>query len=130
MKQLLVAPGPNSFHPFCRESLEAIERRIAEVNAKKPKGEKRKHAEEDGPKPSRDLEAGESLPFIYGDIPKGLVSTPLEDMDPYYSNKKTFLVLNKGKVIFRFNAAPALYFLSPFNPLRIISIKILVHSYP
>ncbi|CAL8268665.1 unnamed protein product [Lota lota] len=130
MDQLLAPPGPDSFRPFCSESLHAIERRIAEVSKKKPKGEKRKHVEEDGPKASRDLEAGSSLPFIYGDIPKGMVSTPLEDLDPYYRNKKTFIVLNRGKVIFRFNAAPALYLLSPFNPLRRISIKILVHSYP
>uniref|UniRef100_A0A8D0TLR3 Sodium channel protein n=1 Tax=Sus scrofa TaxID=9823 RepID=A0A8D0TLR3_PIG len=40
----------------------------------------------------------------------------------------TFIVLNKGKTIFRFNAAPALYMLSPFSPLRRISIKILVHA--
>ncbi|KAG8000693.1 Sodium channel protein type 2 subunit alpha [Nibea albiflora] len=59
-----------------------------------------------------------------------MVSTPLEDLDPYYSNQKTFIVLNKGNFIFRFNAAPALYLLSSFNLLRRISIKILVHSYP
>ncbi|XP_071394230.1 sodium channel, voltage-gated, type I-like, alpha [Centroberyx affinis] len=129
MAQLLVPPEPDSFHPFCRESLKAIERRIAEEKAKKPKGEKRKHNDEDELKPSRDLEAGKSLPFIYGDIPKGMVSTPLEDLDPFYNNQKTFIVLNRGKAIFRFNAAPALYVLSPFNPLRRISIKILVHSF-
>ncbi|KAG7267232.1 LOW QUALITY PROTEIN: hypothetical protein CRUP_010661 [Coryphaenoides rupestris] len=97
MEQLLLAPGPDSFRPFCRESLQAIEQRIAEANKKKPKGEKRKRAKDDGPKPDRDLEAGKGLPFIYGDIPPGMVSTPLEDMDPFYRNKKTFIVLNKGK---------------------------------
>ncbi|XP_036400939.1 sodium channel, voltage-gated, type I-like, alpha isoform X2 [Megalops cyprinoides] len=129
MAQLLVPPGPDSFRPFCRESLLAIEKRIAEENAKRPKGERRSDEDdENGPKPNSDLEAGKSLPFIYGDIPKGMVSTPLEDLDPYYSNQKTFIVLNRGKAIFRFNATPALYILSPFNPLRRISIKILVHS--
>uniref|UniRef100_A0A665VDI1 Sodium channel protein n=1 Tax=Echeneis naucrates TaxID=173247 RepID=A0A665VDI1_ECHNA len=130
MAQLLVPPGPDSFHPFSRESLKAIEGRIAEEKAKKPKGEKKKRSDENKGRPSRDLEAGKSLPLLYGDIPTGLVSTPLEDLDPFYSNQKTFIVLNKGKVIFRFNAAPALYLLSPFNLLRRISIKILVHSYP
>ncbi|XP_053732384.1 sodium channel, voltage-gated, type I-like, alpha isoform X1 [Synchiropus splendidus] len=138
MAELLVPPGPDSFRPFSRESLSAIERRIAEEKAKKPKGEKDKEKEnekenerkrdEDEPKPSRDLEAGKPLPLLYGDVPKAMVSTPLEDLDPYYSNQKTFIVLNKGKFIYRFNASPALYFLSPFNPLRRISIKILVHS--
>uniref|UniRef100_A0A8C3GBW5 Sodium channel protein n=1 Tax=Cyclopterus lumpus TaxID=8103 RepID=A0A8C3GBW5_CYCLU len=130
MAQLLVPPGPDSFHPFSRESLKAIERRITEENAKKPKAEKRKHDDENELKPSRDLEASKSLPLLYGDTPKGLVSTPLEDLDPYYCNQKTFIVLNTGNVIFRFNANPALYLLSPFNLLRRISIRILVHSYP
>lgn len=44
--------------------------------------------EENKPKPNRDLEAGKRLPFIYGDIPPGMVATPLEDLDPYYANKK------------------------------------------
>ncbi|XP_013763756.1 sodium channel protein type 2 subunit alpha-like [Pundamilia nyererei] len=43
-------------------------------------------------------------------------------------SERTFIVLNKGKVIFRFNASPALYLLSAFNPLRRLSIQILVHS--
>uniref|UniRef100_A0A3Q1APS0 Sodium channel protein n=1 Tax=Amphiprion ocellaris TaxID=80972 RepID=A0A3Q1APS0_AMPOC len=126
MEQLLVPPGPDSFRRFSRESLQAIEKRIAEEKAKKPKGEKRKRNDENELKPSRDLEAGKSLPLLYRDIPAGMVSTPLEDLDPYYSNQKTFIVLNKGKFIFRFNAAPALYLLSPFNPLRRISIWILM----
>ncbi|KAM9343613.1 LOW QUALITY PROTEIN: sodium channel, voltage-gated, type I-like, alpha [Pholidichthys leucotaenia] len=129
MAQLLVPPGPDSFHPFSRESLKAIERRIAEEKAKKPKGEKKKRNNENKLKPSGDLEAGTSLPLLYGDIPNGLVSVPLEDLDPYYSNQKTFIVVNKRKFIFRFNADPALYLLSPFNPLRRIAIWILVHSY-
>lgn len=88
MAQLLVPPGPDSFRPFSRESLAAIERRIAEENAKKPKGEKKKRNDEDELKPSRDLEAATSLPLLYGDVPKGLVSTPVEDLDPYYRNQR------------------------------------------
>ncbi|XP_023683780.1 sodium channel, voltage-gated, type I like, alpha b isoform X4 [Paramormyrops kingsleyae] len=128
MAQLLVPPGPDSFRLFCRESLDAIEKRIAEEKSKKPRGERRDEDDENGPKPNSDLEAGKSLPFIYGDIPKGMVSTPLEDLDPYYSNQQTFIVLNRGKAIFRFNATPALYILSSFNPIRRLSIMVLVHS--
>uniref|UniRef100_A0A8C2G6Z8 Sodium channel protein n=1 Tax=Cyprinus carpio TaxID=7962 RepID=A0A8C2G6Z8_CYPCA len=125
--QLLVPPGPDSFRPFLPESLAAIERRIAEEAAQRPKGERRPDDDdENGPKPNSDLEAGKSLPFIYGDLPSEFVSVPLEDLDTYYSNQKTFIVLNRGKAIFRFNATPALYILSPFNPLRRISIKVLV----
>ncbi|XP_070813061.1 sodium channel protein type 3 subunit alpha isoform X11 [Pituophis catenifer annectens] len=125
---LLVPPGPDSFRFFTRESLAAIEKRCAEEKAKRPKQEHTDNDDENGPKPNSDLEAGKTLPFIYGDIPPGMVSEPLEDLDPYYSNKKTFIVLNRGKAIFRFSATSALYILTPFNPLRKIAIKILVHS--
>uniref|UniRef100_A0A8C8VN74 Sodium channel protein n=1 Tax=Pelusios castaneus TaxID=367368 RepID=A0A8C8VN74_9SAUR len=110
MAQTLVPPGPDSFCHFTRESLAAIEKRIAEEKANRLKQDNKDDVnEENGPKPNRDLEAGKTLPFIYGDIPPGLVSEPLEDLDPYYINKKTFIVLNKGKTIFRFSATPALY---------------------
>ncbi|XP_075465290.1 sodium channel protein type 2 subunit alpha isoform X3 [Ascaphus truei] len=124
----LVPPGPDSFHYLTRESLDAAEQRIAEEKAKKPKQENRDDNDDNGPKPSSDLETGKSLPFIYGDTPPGMGSEPLEDLDPYYMNKKTFIVLNRGKTIFRFSATSALYILTPFNPLRKVAIKILVHS--
>ncbi|XP_065269347.1 sodium channel protein type 2 subunit alpha-like isoform X11 [Emys orbicularis] len=127
---LLVPPGPDSFFYFTRESVAAIEQRIAEEKANRLKEDHKDDDvnEENGPKPNSDLEAGKTLPFIYSDIPPGMVSEPLEDLDPYYINKKTFIVLNRGKAIFRFNATPALYILSPFHPLRKAAIKILVHS--
>ncbi|XP_004646451.1 sodium channel protein type 2 subunit alpha [Octodon degus] len=127
-QSVLVPPGPDSFRFFTRESLAAIEQRIAEEKAKRPKQERKDEGDEDGPKPNSDLEAGKSLPFIYGDIPPEMVSEPLEDLDPYYINKKTFIVLNKGKAISRFSATSALYILTPFNPIRKLAIKILVHS--
>uniref|UniRef100_A0A8C5S617 Sodium channel protein type 2 subunit alpha n=1 Tax=Laticauda laticaudata TaxID=8630 RepID=A0A8C5S617_LATLA len=130
-QSVLVPPGPDSFRFFTKESLAAIEQRITEEKAKKSKQERKDiDDDENGPKPNSDLEAGKSLPFIYGDIPPGMVSEPLEDLDPYYINKKTFIVLNRGKAIFRFSATSAVYLLTPFNPLRKIAIKILVHSYP
>uniref|UniRef100_A0AAZ1X395 Ion transport domain-containing protein n=1 Tax=Oreochromis aureus TaxID=47969 RepID=A0AAZ1X395_OREAU len=80
--------------------------------------------EEDLPKPASDLEAGKPLPLIYGDPPPEFLNTPLEELDPFYQSKKvTFIVLSKGNVIYRFNAEPACYLLSPFNPLRILAIK-------
>lgn len=88
---VLVPPGPDSFQYFTRESLAAIEQRIAAEKAKNSKQD-RKDDDENGPKPNSDLEAGKTLPFIYGDIPPGMVSEPLEDMDPYYINKKVSLI--------------------------------------
>ncbi|XP_065493537.1 sodium channel protein type 2 subunit alpha-like isoform X5 [Caloenas nicobarica] len=127
---MLVPPGSDSFFYFTKESLAAIEKRIADEAAHCDKDEHKDDGghEEYHPKPSSDLEAGKTLPFIYGDIPPGMVSEPLEDLDPYYINKRTFIVLNKGKTIFRFSATPALYLLSPFNIIRRRAIKILVHS--
>uniref|UniRef100_A0A672V8Q7 Sodium channel protein n=1 Tax=Strigops habroptila TaxID=2489341 RepID=A0A672V8Q7_STRHB len=123
---MLVPPGSDSFFYFTKESLAAIEKRIADEKSHCDKDEhKDDSGHEDHPKPSTDLEAGKTLPFIYGDIPPRMVSVPLEDLDPYYINKKTFIVLNKGKTIFRFSATPALYLLSPFNIVRRTAIKIL-----
>lgn len=85
---LLVPSGPDSFRFFTRESLAAIEKRCTEEKAKRPKQEHRDNVDENGAKPNGDLEAGKTLPFIYGDIPPGMVSEPLEDLDPYYSNKQ------------------------------------------
>ncbi|XP_072238416.1 sodium channel, voltage gated, type VIII, alpha subunit b isoform X3 [Leuresthes tenuis] len=130
---LIAPPGPDSFKKFTPESLANIEKRIQEEKNKKPPKPRsdsshRDTSDDNEPKPNSDLEAGKSLPFIYGDIPPGMVTTPLEDLDPYYLNKKTFIVLNKGKTIFRFSATPSLYIISPFNLFRRIAIKILIHS--
>lgn len=88
---LIAPPGPHSFRLFTLESLANIERRIAEEKAKpppKPDSSYRDDDDENKPKPNSDLEAGKSLPFIYGDIPSSMVATPLEDLDPFYINEK------------------------------------------
>ncbi|XP_075444026.1 sodium channel protein type 5 subunit alpha-like isoform X1 [Ascaphus truei] len=130
MAVLLLPPGPDGFRRFTPESLAAIEKRIAEEQARSVKQEFRKedNKEEQKPRPHPDLEAGKQLPRIFGEFPSQLIGEPLEDIDPFYRNHKTFIVLNKGKTIFRFSATPALYIFSPFHPIRRASIKILVHS--
>ncbi|XP_075379132.1 sodium channel protein type 4 subunit alpha isoform X2 [Mycteria americana] len=121
-------PGPENLRPFTPASLAAIEQRIAEAEALKVKRQQVELPEEEEIKPSSDLEAGKNLPLIYGDPPLELIGTPLEDLDPFYKDKKTFIVLNKGKSIFRFSATPALYLLGPFHPIRRGAIKVLIHS--
>ncbi|XP_062424764.1 sodium channel protein type 5 subunit alpha-like isoform X4 [Rhea pennata] len=129
MADFLLPPGTNSFHRFTPESLAAIEKRIAEKLARNAKQEYREQlGEEEKPQPQFDLQACKKLPDIYGTVPPELIGEPLEDLDPFYSDRKTFVVLNKGKTIFRFSATPALYILSPFHPIRRTAIKILVHS--
>ncbi|XP_050175299.1 sodium channel protein type 5 subunit alpha-like isoform X4 [Myiozetetes cayanensis] len=129
MADFLLPPGTNSFHRFTPESLAAIEKRIAEKLARNAKQEYREQlAEEEKPQPQFDLQACKKLPDIYGTVSPELIGEPLEDIDPFYNDRKTFIVLNKGKTIFRFSATPALYILSPFHPIRRAAIKILVHS--
>uniref|UniRef100_A0A8C6Q0S7 Sodium channel protein n=1 Tax=Nothobranchius furzeri TaxID=105023 RepID=A0A8C6Q0S7_NOTFU len=126
MATLLPCPGTDVFRPFTRESLVEIER-LAEERRNAAQVEK-----EDGEPeaPHRDLEAGKNLPLIYGDPPPERLNTPLEDLDPFYKTHKTFIVITKGNTIYRFNAEPACYMLSPFSLIRRGAIKILIHSYP
>ncbi|XP_043911294.1 sodium channel protein type 4 subunit alpha-like [Protopterus annectens] len=119
--------NPDLFHPFTRESLAEIEKRIAKEKAAKAKS-KYVESEEVERKPNAHLEAGKPLPFIYGDPPPEFIGVPLEDLDPFYKNKKTYIVLNKGKTIFRFTATSALYIISPFNPIRRGAMKVLIHA--
>uniref|UniRef100_A0A3Q0QSQ9 Ion transport domain-containing protein n=1 Tax=Amphilophus citrinellus TaxID=61819 RepID=A0A3Q0QSQ9_AMPCI len=121
--------GPESFQRFTPDSLAAIEQRIAQEEARRNKQyqEVRKPENKELPQPRPDLEAGKQLPRIFADIPSHLVGVPLEDIDPYYfKDKRTFIVLNKGKAIFRFSATSALYIFSPFHPIRRLAIRILV----
>ncbi|XP_036790765.1 sodium channel protein type 4 subunit alpha isoform X2 [Oncorhynchus mykiss] len=129
MATVLLPPGPDSLHRFTWESLAAVEQRIAEEEARRTKHYQEDLGDVELPRPRADLEAGKQLPRIFGDIPNGLVGIPLEDFDPFYfMNQRTFIVLNKGKAIFRFSATSALYIFSPFHPVRRASIKVLVHS--
>ncbi|XP_003786245.1 sodium channel protein type 4 subunit alpha [Otolemur garnettii] len=123
----LVPLGPECLRPFTRESLAAIEQRAVEEVARQERN-RQMEIEEPERKPRSDLEAGKNLPLIYGDPPPEVIGIPLEDLDPYYSDKKTFIVLNKGKAIFRFSATPALYLLSPFSIIRRGAIKVLIHA--
>ncbi|XP_030378198.1 sodium channel protein para isoform X4 [Scaptodrosophila lebanonensis] len=126
------------FRPFTRESLVQIEQRIAaehekqkELERKRAEGEVIRYDDEDedeGPQPDPTLEQGVPIPVrLQGSFPPELASTPLEDIDPYYSNILTFVVVSKGKDIFRFSASKAMWLLDPFNPIRRVAIYILVH---
>ena len=83
----VVPLGPESLRPFTRESLAAIERRVLEEEARQLRN-KQMEIEETEQKPRSDMEAGKNLPLIYGDPPPEVIGIPLEDLDPYYSDKK------------------------------------------
>ena len=58
--------------------------------------------DDDGPVADPVLEGGMPLPIrLAAEFPEELVATPLEDIDPYYGKDKTFIVISKGKDIFR-----------------------------
>uniref|UniRef100_UPI0037E891E9 sodium channel protein type 2 subunit alpha-like n=1 Tax=Semicossyphus pulcher TaxID=241346 RepID=UPI0037E891E9 len=129
MATMLLPTGPDGLRRFTRESLAALEQRIAEEQAKNAKDCHDSHRNAEPPKPRIDLEAGKQLPRIFSDIPTELIGVPLEDIDPfYYKNQRTFIVVNKGKAIFRFSSTSALYIFTPFHFIRTIAIKVLVHS--
>ncbi|NXK88429.1 SCNAA protein, partial [Formicarius rufipectus] len=131
MDPLFWPPEATSFRLFTPESLAAIEQRIAEKKKQleKVKGEnKDQGVEEDKLTPQLDLKICKTLPSLYGDIPPEFVGEPLEDIDPYYNDHKTFMVINKNRTIFRFTATPALCIFGPFNPVRKTAIKILINS--
>ena len=83
----VVPLGPESLRPFTRESLAAIERRVLEEEARQLRN-KQMEIEDTERKPRSDMEAGKNLPLIYGDPPPEVIGIPLEDLDPYYSDKK------------------------------------------
>ncbi|NWQ81069.1 SCN4A protein, partial [Columbina picui] len=123
----------HSFRRFTPESLAAIKERIAEKKkqqAKVNQENKVKGVEEEKLTPHFDLKTYKKLPSLYGDIPVELIGEPLEDLDPYYSDHQTFMVINKRRTIFRFTATPALCIFGPFNPVRKAAIKIITHLYP
>ncbi|XP_028289798.1 sodium channel protein type 3 subunit alpha-like isoform X2 [Gouania willdenowi] len=121
--------GPESFQRFTPDSLAAIEQRIIQEASRRTKQYQEDHGDVELLWPRADLEAGKLLPRIFADIPPHLVGVPLEDIDPYYfKDKRTFVVLNKGKTIFRFSATSALYIFNPFHLVRRVAIRILVHS--
>ncbi|XP_011491046.1 sodium channel protein type 4 subunit alpha B isoform X1 [Oryzias latipes] len=130
MTSLLPPLGAEVFIRFTPASLEKIQQRheAEEEELQRKKDKNIEIAEDDLPKPASHLEAGKPLPFIFGDPPPEFLNIPLEDLDPFYGSQKTFIVLSKGNIIYRFNAEPACYVLTPFNPLRIFSIRILIHS--
>ena len=70
--------------PFSQESLAEIERVKEE---RKKAAEVGGHGDETKEAPKADLEAGKSLPMIYGDPPSEMLNTPLEELDPFYKGQ-------------------------------------------
>ena len=79
--------------------------------------------------PNPKLSQGSEIPRRYGTFPEHLASTPIVDIDPFYRDKRTFIVVSKGGAISRFSASSSLYILSPFHPIRRIGKVLLYFSF-
>lgn len=79
-------PGTNNFRKFTSESLAAIKKRIAARKSCRRNTVDQKPEEK--PRPQLDLKAFQKLPALYGNPPPELIGEPLEDLDPYYKDRK------------------------------------------
>lgn len=116
---LLPPLGTELFRRFTPASMEQNKK------CKNPK--QKKQVEKDYLKPAKELESGKTLPLFFGDPPPELLNVPLEDPDPFYQSKKTFVVISKRNIISRFNAEPSCFQFKPFSLFRRAAIKILSH---
>lgn len=96
MANFLLPRGTSSFRRFTRESLAAIEKRMAEKQARGSATSQESREglpEEEAPRPQLDLQASKKLPDLYGNPPRELIGEPLEDLDPFYSTQKVTVEL-------------------------------------
>lgn len=104
------------FRPFTRESLAAIEARIAEEKARKEHAQKGgedgggEHHEEDHRRdheedlePDPNLEAAMPVPkMLLNELTLDVIATPLEDIDKYYENKRVSLAVITKQLLLKF----------------------------
>ena len=78
-----------------------------------------------GPNPK--LAQGSDLPKRYGQFPLEMANVPLCDIDPYYDDKLTFIVIKKGGGILRYSATASFFIFAPFHPVRRLALSIFSH---
>nr|AAC63049.1 voltage-gated sodium channel homolog BdNa1 [Bdelloura candida] len=103
------------------------EEKAEKINLDKKGKSKDKKASTLAPDPR--LEEGKKLSFLLGDCfsKKKFGGQLIDEIDPYYYDKRSFVVINKSKNIYRFTTTKAFFLFSPFNPVRTSAIKILTH---
>lgn len=89
MAKMVPTTRTKVLHRFTPESLAQIEKFIEEQKAREESEDV--DLETRPTAPSSDLEAGKTLPMIYGDPPEELLNTALEDIDPFYKTQKVSL---------------------------------------
>lgn len=116
-----------SFKPFTPESLVNIQRK----KAQRQKKQSTAYLDPAKPKlePDPYLASGQQLPpALVRQLPPDLIGKPIEDIDPYYADQDTFVIISRGKELTRFSATKALYILGPFHPIRRVVLYILVNA--
>lgn len=74
------------------------------------------------------LASGQQLPPVLArQFPPELVGRPIEDIDPFYADCDTFVIISRGRELTRFSASKALCLFGPFHPIRRIVLCILVN---
>ena len=93
-----------------------------------PDSDEEDDSEDGGNKePSAKLKNGCDVPRRFGEFPLELAGQPLCDIDPYYKDKLTFIVVSKGGAITRYSARPSFFIFSPFHPIRRLALMIFSH---
>lgn len=113
------------FKPFTIESLLNIR---ARRESRFVDGAKERYKPQSEREPDPYLASGQQLPpVLLRQLPAELIGRPIEDIDPFYSDKETFVIISRGKELTRFSASKALCVLGPFHPIRRIVLCILVN---
>lgn len=127
------------FRPFTEDSLRKIkDRRESKISGSSSKQNQQNQQSQQNPNNANSncldaeadpyLASGQQLPPILArQLPDELIGKPLEDIDPYYEDKETFVIVSRSKELTRFSATKALYFLGPFHPIRRVVLCILVN---
>ena len=116
------------FKAFTRDSLASIQQRRRSTRSNSNKNAAYLDPAKQKPEPDPYLASGQQLPpALVRQLPSELVGKPIEDIDPYYEDKETFVIISRGKELTRFSATEALCMLGPFHPIRRVVLYILVH---
>ncbi|GAB6019856.1 hypothetical protein CHUAL_001395 [Chamberlinius hualienensis] len=91
---------------------------------------RKRHEVKKNLQPDEYLEEGMTLPVMFANkLPTKLIGTPVKDLDEFYQEKETFMVVNKRNTIFRFNVNNSMYMFSPTNSIRSKAIRLMVHPW-
>ncbi|XP_076802545.1 sodium channel protein type 4 subunit alpha-like [Clavelina lepadiformis] len=80
-------------------------------------------------RPLARLKQQRRLTISYSKTPEKVL-VPIDDPDPYYKDKKTFLVLNRDRVIYRFSEEKSLFLFGRSSKVRKTFVNILINKYP